>query len=184
MTVNPQQIDVRKHFLNTFGKYEAEISARYIVRFCQKRGQGWEPFTYEDINGFYTSNGPRDSFRFNRLETNGFVTKENGFYRVTDEFVARCFRASLVVKASESDGKVIESNDKHVGSISQVPNDPRAMDPGKWHAVIHTAEDAITGLGVFDTEQQALKAALDGLVKNWTFDQWLAHWQATEPASS
>lgn len=179
--VSPDQIDIRKHFFDAFGNVETEVSARYIVEFCQLRGQGWVPFTYEQINDFYKSMGHQDGFWFNRLLKQGHIIETEGQYQIQPSFVDRCFRSSLVVKASPPNGKIIQSCDNFVGLVSQVPDDPAVMDPGKWHANILTADSGLVGLGVFDTQKQALDAALDGLVKNWIYEQWQEHWQDPEP---
>lgn len=179
--VSTDQIDIRKHFFDAFGNVETEVSARYIVEFCQLRGQGWIPFTYEQIDEFYQSKGHHDGFWFNRLLKQGHVVETDGQYQIWQSFIDRCFRASLVVETSRPNGNIIKSCDNLVGLVSQVPDDPAVENPGKWHANIFTADGGLTGLGVFDTQKQALEAALDGLVKNWTYAQWQAHWHDAEP---
>lgn len=115
--VQPNDIDTSKHFWNSFDHNETEISANYIVAFCQERGRGWGPFTYEEINAFYqkrcTSNSP-GNFTFNRLVpgTHNHMTArsfpqgetrsnkaalflmEDGSYQISDDFITRCHRSS------------------------------------------------------------------------------------------
>ena len=172
--VQPNQIDTWHHFLDAFGKYKVEVSARYIVRFCQQRGRGWEPFSYEDITDFYRQVGPGDDSWLNRLTTRGYVVEKGGFYHVTDEFIARCYKASLVIEPTKPDGLAIYANDKLLGSVTQNPANDRVMNPGKWGVAIHTADEGLIPLGPFDTESEALAAAIAALVKNLTHEQWEA----------
>lgn len=67
--IQPDDIDVKncRHFFDAFGHCETEISARWIVRFCQNRCKGWEPFTYADIEKFYNDDKGFHNFSFNRL---------------------------------------------------------------------------------------------------------------------
>ncbi|OGC45263.1 hypothetical protein A2V49_01535 [candidate division WWE3 bacterium RBG_19FT_COMBO_34_6] len=90
---NPEQIDTTKHFYDAFGNCETEISARWIVRLCQKRNIGWEPFTYNDIDGFYRSKGFY-GFTFNNLITGRYIEEKNGLYHITLDFVVRCYKSS------------------------------------------------------------------------------------------
>lgn len=55
-----------QHFFGAFDNTETEVSARYLVRMAQKRGQGWAPFSFEDIEAFYNEVG-NTGFTFNRL---------------------------------------------------------------------------------------------------------------------
>jgi len=114
--IQPSDINAQEHFFDAFGNSETEISAGWIVQFLQERGQGWKPFTYEDINSFYArkySNG----FHFNRLVEaemvppslarafaghhdplvpvgGGWIVLDNeGKYYVTDEFITRCHKS-------------------------------------------------------------------------------------------
>lgn len=98
--VQPENIDTSKHFYSAFGNTETEISAKWIVSYLRQRGEGWVPFTYEEINTFYAKKF-QDSFSFNQLtnpsiEAGGswVVLKEDKKYYVTDDFVARCFQSS------------------------------------------------------------------------------------------
>jgi hypothetical protein len=94
--IPPRYVDERKHFFDAFKSMEKEVSARYIVRLCQRFGE-WNPFTRADIEAFYNEAGYKD-FWFNGLDTEGFVVLgEDGNYRVTHEFVVACFKASPAV---------------------------------------------------------------------------------------
>lgn len=96
--IQPEDIDTSKHFFEAFDKREREISARWIVCFCQDRGEGWESFTYQDIDGFYRSKGVRDGFWMNQLDRYGIVPDDsdakNPKYAISDEFISRCYIAS------------------------------------------------------------------------------------------
>jgi hypothetical protein len=52
LTITPEDISLGKHFFDAFGHYESEISASWLVEFAQQRGEGWKPFTHEDIEKF------------------------------------------------------------------------------------------------------------------------------------
>lgn len=84
----PSHINAEEHLFEAFGKMETEISAGWIVRFCQQRGLGWAPFTKAEIDKF-----SGEDFWFNRLDDK-FVVLSNGLYHITHEFVARCFLSS------------------------------------------------------------------------------------------
>jgi len=56
--IKPQDIDASKHFFDAFDHCETEVSAGWLVRFAQQRGQGWAPFTFDEINAFYGASSP------------------------------------------------------------------------------------------------------------------------------
>jgi hypothetical protein len=117
--IQPHQIDASEHLFDSFDHNETEASAGWIVRFMQERGQGWAPFTFEEINAFY-SRRHTNRFTFNRLidpqmvppslarafagyhdplvpAGGGWVIKDNdGKYYVTDDFVTQCFKSRPV----------------------------------------------------------------------------------------
>lgn len=115
--VQPQHINAEKHLWDAFDHSETETSAGWIVRFLQERGEGWGPFTYEDINNFYARKW-KDGFTFNRLVEaemvppnlarafaghydplvpigGGWIIKgDDEKYYITVDFVTRCFKSS------------------------------------------------------------------------------------------
>ena len=91
--IKPSDIDTSKHFFDAFGNCETEISAWWIVKFCQARNS-WAPFFYDELNSFYTANGYKGRFWFNRLTQEDFVQEKDGFYHITHRFVCRCYEAS------------------------------------------------------------------------------------------
>lgn len=91
--IKPEDINTTRHFFNGFGHRETEISANWIVRFCQKRGEGWKPFMLSELEKFYT---PGDGFWFNRLTTEKWVSVKDGVVTLTVRFVERCHKASPV----------------------------------------------------------------------------------------
>lgn len=115
--VQPNHIDARRHLFEAFDHTETEISAGWIIRFMQERGRSWAPFTYDEINTFY-SRHHGDGFTFNRLVEpamippslvrafagyhdstipagGGWIIKDSeNKYHVTDDFVNRCFKSS------------------------------------------------------------------------------------------
>ncbi len=97
--IQPDQINAQEHFWEAFGSQQKEVSARWIVMFCQKQGS-WCEFSVSDLLNFYNEAGYHD-FRFNGLDEEGFVIVKYGTCRVTHEFVARCFLSSPAVKGIE-----------------------------------------------------------------------------------
>lgn len=65
--------DIAGELWGTFGNAEQERSAWLIVRFCQKRGRGWEPFTINELDLFYQQEYGKNSFPLNDL----FNEKQN-----------------------------------------------------------------------------------------------------------
>lgn len=104
----PEHINTGAHFFEAFGNTETEYSASWIVQFCKERG-GWVSFSYEEIEEFYhrKSKGRFSNFTFNKLLDWNFindpkVTTDRGFivcgkdgrFRVTVDFIARCYRSA------------------------------------------------------------------------------------------
>jgi hypothetical protein len=105
LTITPEDIKITDHLWDSFGHFETEISADWLVRFAQARGKGWTPFTYADIEAFYSKSGKLRGFGFNRLVDGGFITLApkgtvGGYdltqdvYFYTEDFIARCHRAA------------------------------------------------------------------------------------------
>ena len=95
--VKPEHIDATKHFFDAFDNSETEDSAGIIVRFCQNRRRGWEPFTQKDIESYYNWASGRAGFSFNRLLDRGWIVKRGDKYRVTLQFIARVWGSSPAV---------------------------------------------------------------------------------------
>jgi len=94
--IQPNDINAKQHFFDAFNNHETEISAGWIVRFCQGRGRRWEPFPLAELERFYNARGHKD-FWFNRLLNPGNgVRLEDGTVYIEHEFVARCWKASPV----------------------------------------------------------------------------------------
>ena len=115
--IQPKDIDASVHLFNSFDHSETETSAGWIIRFLQERGQGWTPFTYDEINSFYAQKFDH-GFRFNRLiepemvppslarafaghmdplipKGGGWIVKgEDEKYYATQEFIDRCYKSS------------------------------------------------------------------------------------------
>lgn len=92
--LKPGDIDASKHFWGSFGNYETETSAGYIVRYLQTVGS-WQPFKKSALDAIHRKAGYMCNFAFNRLTTDGYVVKrEDGLYCVTHEFITRCFLES------------------------------------------------------------------------------------------
>lgn len=93
--IKPSMIDTTKFFWSAFGKQETEVSANWIVRFCQQKNE-WVEFTYKDINNFYQTkrNDKHNSFTFNTLISGGFIKEEGDIYKITHKFITNCFKSS------------------------------------------------------------------------------------------
>lgn len=91
--MTPEDIDTTRLFFGAFGKTETKVSANWIVRFCQERGCGWEPFTFEEIEAFYNERGHHD-FWFNALVPSWIEKDSFGVYSITKDFVQRCYTSS------------------------------------------------------------------------------------------
>ena len=96
--IAPKDINTSQHFWNAFGHSETEVSANWIVRFCQYRNQGWLPFTVEELECFYQEKlGKKEKFWFNRLHTDysqSLLRIENNVVHVSRSFVAKCYASS------------------------------------------------------------------------------------------
>lgn len=104
--IRPNDIDTSRHFWECFNKSETEVSARYIAQFMQERQDkgyvDWAPFTYADINDFYSRKGAGDGFTFNGLlrtshsnldvnsSTKYIIVDSEGNMRVTGQFIYAC----------------------------------------------------------------------------------------------
>ncbi len=122
--IQPKDIDGTKHFGRAFDNMETEISARWIIRFLQWRGEGWKPFTHQEIEAFYNRK-QQNGFTFNRLikpetvpislvrglsecvarppekkQVGGgwiVVSTENNYF-VTEDFIQHCYKSSPMSK--------------------------------------------------------------------------------------
>ncbi len=93
--IRPEYINTSQRFWDAFGNVETEASAQWIVKLCQQ-SKSWKPFTAEEIEQLYRTS-KRVNFVFNRLVhgEHGFVVLGgDGKYRVTHEFICRCFSSS------------------------------------------------------------------------------------------
>lgn len=95
--IRPEDIDSRNYFLGTFGSFEAEETARCIVRFCQRSGD-WGPFTISDLQRL-VADRLHSAIRMiegkNALGAE-YVERdecEPKVYYVTDHFIDYCYAA-------------------------------------------------------------------------------------------
>lgn len=92
-----------------FGHSETEASAAWILRLCRERG-GWVAFTREEIEAVYSRSGKYRHYTFNRLVNHDYtygagerkkagggwvVFGEDGKYRVTMNFIFRCYESAI-----------------------------------------------------------------------------------------
>lgn len=87
-----------------FNKSEKEVSASWIIQFCQKHSpDSWSPFSEEDLVKYYQSIlGEEKSFCFNGLIGDGFIVRDGEMLSVTDDFV-RCVANSALKKPDKED---------------------------------------------------------------------------------
>lgn len=89
--VKPSDINTRVHFWDAFGHYETEVSANYIVRYCQENGNEWQRFTFQQIQDFYNRKRERkEVFLFNGLEQTYITLDLDGYYTIQPTFITRC----------------------------------------------------------------------------------------------
>jgi hypothetical protein len=91
----PGDINAKKHFFDAFGNRESEISAGWIVEFCQGRPGdkgSWTPFKLAELEAFYARRH-NDGFTFNRLVSDGYVVRNGTMCVLTREFVEKCHQA-------------------------------------------------------------------------------------------
>jgi len=88
--IKPSDINTREHFWNSFGNFETEVSARLIVKMCQKKDDTWEPFTQADLNKACSNS----KFRLNNLENTYVKQRDDGKFEVTKKFIGKCYAAS------------------------------------------------------------------------------------------
>ncbi len=95
--IRPQDIDTSRRFMEAFGNMETEISANWVVLFCQRRGKGWAPISLSELQAFYVRElGKKSTFTFNRLTGDKYVTVDGDKVVLTTRFVARCYASSPV----------------------------------------------------------------------------------------
>jgi hypothetical protein len=108
--IRPDQIDLNRKwsynmilFFNTFGHYETERAAEWVVKFCQARGN-WNPFTAEEITEFCRLNGHDGRYTFYYLETGQFIYKfPDNKFAIHTEFINRCYKKSPADKEPDTD---------------------------------------------------------------------------------
>jgi len=88
--IKPSDIDSTKHFFDTFGHNETEVSARLIVKFLQERGDTWESFTQKELDTRF-----EEDFWFNKLTNpkgeQAYLEFDGDNIRVTDRFIKKVF---------------------------------------------------------------------------------------------
>jgi hypothetical protein len=103
LTITPEDIKITNHLWDAFDEYHTEVSAQWLIRFAQKRGEGWKPFTYTDIERFYNDAG-FVNFGFNNLIVRGWIKQDmedepgrqrRATYSFTEEFIARAYRSTV-----------------------------------------------------------------------------------------
>lgn len=91
--IEPQHIDTSRPFSGVFESTPKDIAAHYIVRLCQRLGV-WGPFSLTQIQDLYAESKHGNDFSFCGLMGTLIVLGDDGFYRITHEFVTACFRSS------------------------------------------------------------------------------------------
>lgn len=97
-TVRPSDINTQVHFWDAFDHSETEISANWVVRFCQDRGDRWEPFTLDEISSWAQENGHKGRFTLNRLPGRHLQQMCDGRYVIADSFIRACFNSAGIIE--------------------------------------------------------------------------------------
>lgn len=98
--ISPMDISTDKHFFGAFGNCETEISANWIVAYCQKQ-KSWKAFTRKDLTNFYTEKlGRKESFWLNGLDNEKYLTEKedkqgDGWIKVTPLFIGLCWGSTI-----------------------------------------------------------------------------------------
>lgn len=93
MIIRPDDIDLSKSLCGQFVDYGVARSAEYIIKLCQLNGS-WRPFTKKEIDDVYQLDCPQCLFYWNGLISSGHVIETNGWYSLTELFVAKCYAAT------------------------------------------------------------------------------------------
>ena len=102
--VQPKDINTDAHFFEAFDNMETEISARYIVKLMQDKGE-WTSFTEQEIGEFYKKiSGYTDGFTFNNLINGEWVLRnEDETLEITPDFVERVHKSSPAESTESAD---------------------------------------------------------------------------------
>ena len=83
----PNDFRTNRRYFGTFDNYETEMSALWLVRFCQHQGS-WDPFKMADLQAFYGEK-VSDQFTFNKLLDDASVVELNdGIVTIQLGFIA------------------------------------------------------------------------------------------------
>ena len=93
--IRPHHINTKQHFWNAFGNQETEVSAYWVVRFCQLK-DCWFSFTQKEIEAY-----TEGRFNFNQLlrdncsvDFQPIIQGDSGRYYLTHFFITKCFLSS------------------------------------------------------------------------------------------
>lgn len=120
--INPSDINTSPglHWSDTFDQAEREVSARWIVRFCQQR-DNWEPFAKADIEAFYNEGGYKD-FWFNGLVVPEYgISEHDGTYHIESEFIRRVCKWLVEDVPALTCKSCGEPTDRLYGFLLEVP---------------------------------------------------------------
>lgn len=92
--IRPEDIDTGSKFIGAFGKYEAEETARAIVKFFQMSGD-WGPFMKNDIKPLLPKNLQRKVHFITGQYAIGaeYIERDQidrGVYYINEAFIDRC----------------------------------------------------------------------------------------------
>jgi hypothetical protein len=100
--IRPRDIESDLVLANTFGKRESEVTAYWVVRYCQSR-RSWTPFNFDKLVRFCTAHDQRFTRIYeyllegvSELVVGGFLCLEQKVVTVTTGFIARCYGAAPV----------------------------------------------------------------------------------------
>ena len=101
--IKPSYIDTSKHFFNAFDNAQREVSANWVVRFCQVcNNDSWQDFALSNLQAFYEEALPNQKFHFNGLDMINLSINRPTYGVIVDcdrviihnRFVAACYQAA------------------------------------------------------------------------------------------
>lgn len=93
--IKPVDIDASQHFFDAFGEYFTEVSARLLVLLMQEGEGVWRPVTQDEVDKMDS----KGTFLWNDLVPHWVQKDEDGFFRVSLEFVVQCYKSRPLMES-------------------------------------------------------------------------------------
>jgi hypothetical protein len=90
--IKPSDINAAEYMWDSFDNMETDISAGWIIRLLQEKGNEWVPFTYGELNAYYRKNCKAQNvgnYTFNHLLGEFAVCKRGKRYFERMDVVVR-----------------------------------------------------------------------------------------------